>query len=86
MLPAKKPSGYKSSSMIPFAKQKKIEGFMYEDKDPLVMVSGEYYRPGQAVNGHEIIKITNDKAYLKFGHRVDEFVIGNMIPELLKTK
>jgi tetratricopeptide (TPR) repeat protein len=83
---AKSPLSYKSSSPLPFVRQKKIEGIMYEAKDPIVMISGEYYRLGQTVNGHDIIKITDNKVYLKFGHRLDEFVMGNMIPELIKTE
>ena len=83
---AKNPLNYKSVSILPFARQKKIEGIMYEEKDPFVMIAGEYYRLGQTVNQYKIIKISDDKIYFKFGHRVDEFVIGNIIPELLKTR
>lgn len=81
---AKNPLGYKSSALSIFAQQKKIGGIMYDQKDPFVVISGEPYRPGQTVGEHTILKIAHDKIYLKFGHLVDEFFVGNIIPQPVK--
>ncbi|MFH1459424.1 MAG: tetratricopeptide repeat protein [Candidatus Omnitrophota bacterium] len=80
----KNPLDYKSSALLTFTHQEKIEGIMYDQEDPFVMISGKPYRPGQTVNEYTILKINNDKIYLKFGHLVDEFFIGNIIPQPVK--
>ncbi len=76
---AKAPLRYKRSISKMFSKQNRITGFVYQEKDPMVIISGKLYHAGDTVSGYRILKITRDKAYLRYGLRVDEFISGDLI-------
>ncbi len=76
---AKAPLRYKRSISKMFSKENRITGFVYQEKDPMVIISGKLYHAGDSVSGYKILKITRDNAYLRYGLRVDEFISGDLI-------
>ena len=76
---AKAPLRYKRSISKMFLKENRVTGFVYGEKDPLVIISNKLYRVGEVVSGYTILKITRDKAYMSLGLRLDEFVLGDLI-------
>ncbi|MBI4845014.1 MAG: tetratricopeptide repeat protein [Candidatus Omnitrophica bacterium] len=70
---------------VPFIAYKyKIEGILYDRQSPIVVISGSQYKTGDKVAGHVIMKIEPDKIYTRFDHRLDEFAIQDVIPQLQK--
>ena len=69
-----------------FSKENRITGFVYGEKEPMVIISDTLYRVGEEIAGYKIIKITRDTAYLKFGHRLDQFISGDLIISPLSLK
>ncbi len=76
---AKAPLRYKRSISKMFSKENRIAGFVYGEKDPMVIISDKLYRTGDMVSGYTILKITRDKVYMKLGLRLDEFILGDII-------
>jgi hypothetical protein len=61
-----------------FSPSNKIQGFVYEAQDPVVIISGKEYRAGDRIGDYTVLKITRDTVYLKRGHWIDTFVTGDM--------
>ena len=76
---AKAPLRYKRSIAKMFSKENRVSGFVYGEKDPLVIISDKLYRIADTVSGYKILKITRNKAYMRLGLRVDEFILGDLI-------
>ena len=83
---SKAPLRYKRSISKMFSKENRITGFVYGERNPMVIISDKLYSIGDEIDGYRIIKITKDTAYLKFGHRLDGFISGDLIisPKPLK--
>ena len=83
---AKATNRYKRSISKMFSKENRITGFVYGEADPMVVISEKLYRVNDMVSGYTILKIARDKAYLKIGLRVDEFISGDLIiqPQAVK--
>ncbi|MFH1094246.1 MAG: tetratricopeptide repeat protein [Candidatus Omnitrophota bacterium] len=75
----KAPLRYKRSISKMFSQQTRITGFVYAEKDPVVIILDKSYRKGDKISGYTILKITRDKAYMRLGLRVDEFISGDLI-------
>ena len=77
---------FKSSLAGMFSGENKVTGFVYSEKDPIVIISGKPYRVGAKLNAYTILKITRTAVIMKFGSRIYEFSMNDFIPELEKNK
>jgi hypothetical protein len=56
----------------------KVEGIMWDPKDPYVIIRDEIYRVGDEVEGITILKIDKDRVTLK---KKDRTIVVPLIPE-----
>jgi len=78
---ARPPLGYKRSLSKIFSRKNKITGFVYDEKEPVVIISGKPYRSGDSVAGHKILKISGESAVMEIAGMLDEFISGDTIPQ-----